>query len=54
MATPHVAGAAALYKSINPGATAAQVKDAILNSATPTPSLSGKTTTGGRLNVSTF
>ncbi len=54
MATPHVTGAAALYKSINPSATAAQIKAAILNAATPTPSLAGKTVTGGRLNVSTF
>jgi subtilisin family serine protease len=54
MATPHVAGAAALYKSINPGATAAQIKSAILSSVTPTASLSGKTVTGGRLNVSGF
>jgi subtilisin family serine protease len=54
MATPHVTGAAALYKSINPTATAAQIKAAILNSATATPSLSGKCVTGGRLNVSTF
>jgi len=54
MATPHVSGAAALYKSLNPGATAAQIKAAILNSATPTASLAGKTVTGGRLNVSGF
>jgi subtilisin family serine protease len=52
MATPHVTGAAALYKSINPTATAAQIKAAILNSATPTPSLAGKCVTGGRLSVS--
>lgn len=54
MATPHVAGAVALYKSLNPSATAAQTKAAILNSATPTPSLAGKCVTGGRLNVSGF
>lgn len=54
MATPHVTGAVALYKSINPAATAAQIKAAILSSATPTPSLSGKCVTGGRLNVSGF
>jgi subtilisin family serine protease len=54
MATPHVAGAAALYASLNPGATAAQIKTAILNSATPTPSLNGKCVSNGRLNVSTF
>jgi subtilisin family serine protease len=52
MATPHVTGAAALYASANPGATAAQIKSAILNSATPTASLNGFTVTGGRLNIS--
>jgi subtilisin family serine protease len=54
MATPHVTGAAALYKAINPSATAVQVRSAILNQATPTTSLSGKTVTGGRLNVSGY
>lgn len=54
MATPHVTGAAALYASTHSGATAAQIKTAILSSATPTASLSGKCTTGGRLNVSGF
>ncbi len=54
MATPHVSGAVALYASLNPGATAAQIKAAILNSATPTPSLVGKCVTGARLNVTNF
>lgn len=54
MATPHVSGACALYASIYPGSTAAAIKNAILGSATPTSSLSGKTLTGGRLNVSGF
>jgi subtilisin family serine protease len=56
MATPHVTGAAALYKAKYPLATAAEVKDAILSAAraTPTPSLAGKTATGGRLNVGRF
>ena len=54
MATPHVTGAVALYKSINTGATAAQIKSAILSKAKPTSSLVGKTLTGGRLDVSTF
>jgi subtilisin family serine protease len=56
MATPHVSGAAALYASLNPGASAAQIKAAILNAAqaTPTSSLNGKCVTGGRLNVSGF
>jgi subtilisin family serine protease len=54
MATPHVTGAAALYASTHPGSSAAAIKYAILNSVTPTTSLSGKCVTGGRLNVSTF
>ena len=54
MATPHVTGAAALYKSFNPGATALQIRDAILFSVEPTESLSDKTIKGGRLNVSGF
>ena len=54
MATPHVTGAAALYKANNSGATAANIKAAILNSVTKISSLTGKCTTGGRLNVSGF
>jgi subtilisin family serine protease len=54
MATPHVTGAAALYASTHPGLTAPQIKAAILSSVVPTASLSGKTATGGRLNVSGF
>lgn len=52
MATPHVTGAAALCASINPSITPAQIRSSILNSATPTTSLTGKTVTGGRLNIS--
>lgn len=54
MATPHVTGAAALYAAKNPTATAAQIKAAILDNTIATTSLSGKTVTGGRLNVSGF
>jgi subtilisin family serine protease len=54
MATPHVTGAAALYAATHFGASAAQIKGAILTSAVPTASLAGKTTSGGRLNVSGF
>jgi subtilisin family serine protease len=35
MASPHVAGALALYLSANPSATARQARDAIVNAATP-------------------
>ena len=34
MASPHVAGGAALYKANNPGATPAQVKAALLSAGT--------------------
>ncbi|MBW3629238.1 MAG: S8 family serine peptidase [Gemmatimonadetes bacterium] len=54
MATPHVSGAAALYAASNPGATATQVKNAIMSSAVPTGSLTGKVVSGGRLNASGF
>ncbi|MCP4174495.1 MAG: S8 family serine peptidase, partial [Fuerstiella sp.] len=52
MAAPHVAGAAALFASTQTaGIPALSIKDALLDSATATASLSGKTLTGGRLNV---
>jgi thermitase len=54
MATPHVTGAAALYGARYFGATAAMIKEGILTSAIATQSMSGRTTTGGRLNVSGF
>lgn len=54
MATPHVTGAAALFASLNPTATAAQIKAAILGRAIPTPGLTGKCVTGGRLNLGDF
>ena len=51
MATPHVTGAVALCASINPNLDAAGIRSAIIASATPTSSLTGKTVTGGRLDV---
>lgn len=54
MATPHVSGAAALYASTHPGATATEIKAAILNQSIVTPSLSGKVVSNGRLNVAGF
>lgn len=51
MATPHVTGAVALYASTHPGATALQIRAAILASGSATSSLAGKTATGMRLNV---
>jgi subtilisin family serine protease len=54
MATPHVTGACALYKSNNPSASATVIKNAIINSAVSTTSLKNKCVTGGRLNVGNF
>jgi subtilisin family serine protease len=51
MATPHVSGAAALMAATW-GLRGAALKAALLNAVTPTPSLAGKTATGGRLDVS--
>ena len=51
MATPHVAGVAALVRSAVPGATAAEVAQAIREGAVPLPSLAGKTVTGGRADA---
>ena len=54
MATPHVTGAAALYASSHPGASAADIKAAIMGSAVPTASCNGKVVSNGRLNASGF
>jgi subtilisin family serine protease len=51
MATPHVAGAAALLKAAFPAATAVGLKGLLLSSVDPVPSLASVTTSGGRLNV---
>lgn len=51
MATPHVAGVAALIKSQNPLFDDAQIKARILGYADDRPDLAGKTATGGRLNA---
>jgi subtilisin family serine protease len=51
MAAPHVTGAAGLLWSLKPSASVAEVRDALLNSVDPVSSLSGKTTTGGRLDI---
>ncbi|MGV3663715.1 MAG: choice-of-anchor D domain-containing protein [Prosthecobacter sp.] len=47
MATPHVAGVAALIKSRFPSATAAEIKNRLLVSTRPLASLAGRTVTGG-------
>ncbi|MFV2067055.1 MAG: tandem-95 repeat protein, partial [Pirellulales bacterium] len=51
--TPHVAGVAALLHSLHPNWTAAQIKDRILSTVDPLPSLVGRTVAGGRLNAAT-
>lgn len=51
MACPHVAGLCALIKSQKPGLTHLQIRDAVLNTAQPLASLSGKTVTGGLVNA---
>ena len=54
MATPHVTGALALVKSIAPQLTVAQLKQNLLSTVDPLPALSGRTASGGRLNVGRF
>lgn len=53
MATPHVAGVAALLKSTSPELNHLQIKDRILESAERKTTLSGKVATGGRINAAT-
>jgi subtilisin family serine protease len=51
MASPQVAGAAALILSASPSLSAAELKADITANVDPLPSLSGKVITGGRLDV---
>ena len=51
MATPHVAGVAALLWSQDADFTALEVKEQILSSVDPIAALDGITVTGGRLNA---
>lgn len=51
MATPHVAGAAALYWSAHPEKTWRDVKAALLSSAKKIPALQGKVVSEGKLDV---
>lgn len=51
MATPHVAGAAAILASKNPAWKAEDIKAALMNSAKPNPSLSIYEQGAGRLDV---
>ncbi len=51
MAAPHVTGAAGLLFSLEPAATVTEVRDALLAGVDKVPSLTGKTTSGGRLDI---
>lgn len=51
MATPHVAGAAALVLSINPTLTAIELKNLLMQSGDVNADLTDKTVSGKRLNV---
>jgi subtilisin family serine protease len=53
MATPHVAGAIALYSSLS-DQSAGDIAANLLASTAATASLAGKTVTGGRLDVTNF
>lgn len=51
MSTPHVAGAAALVLAQFPNFTPVDIKNRLMQTVDPVPSLTGRTVTGGRLNV---
>ncbi len=51
MATPHVAGVAALVLAANPGLSMTQLREQILRNGDPISSMDGTTTTGMRLNA---
>ena len=51
MATPTVAGVAALILSVEPDLTVAQLRERLLQSVDPVDSLRGRVSSGGRLNA---
>jgi len=51
MSTPHVAGLAALLLSKNPSMNVASLKSKIMDTVDKLPAFSGKTVSGGRINV---
>jgi subtilisin family serine protease len=52
MASPHVAGAAALVAAHRPAATPPELKTALVESVVPVAGLEGRVTSGGRLSLS--
>ncbi|GGO67788.1 S8 family serine peptidase [Bowmanella pacifica] len=51
MASPHVAGAAALVMSVNPGLSALEVKQLLMDSGDDNADMQGKIVSGKRLNL---
>lgn len=51
MATPHVAGMAAMLKSINSTLTYSQIKSILITSVDKLPAFTGRTVSGGRANL---
>ena len=51
MAAPHVSGAIGLILSENPELTSAEIKELLLKTTDKIPALTGRTVSGGRLNV---
>ena len=54
MAAAHVTGGVALCASLDPSRSARRLRELILDTAAPTGSLSGRTLSGGRLDVGTL
>src|SRR5688500_17371015 len=51
IASPQVAAAYALYRTAWPNATAAELKQALLDDTDPVPAFAGKSVSGGRLSI---
>jgi hypothetical protein len=51
MAAPHVTGAILVFSTLNPGLSSQALRDAVLATAVPTPSLTGLVATSGRLDA---
>lgn len=51
MATPHVAGMAAMLLAVNPSLTYSQMKDILISTVDPIPAMAGTMVSGGRANL---